>query len=666
MRKPTSTNCFQPFQDTQMKNFIASVLLLFIATVAANAQGSNTSCSNASPFCTGTQFNFPAGTSGEAAEAGPDYGCLGSEPNPSWYFLQIENTGTINIHMVGTNDTIDNTPTNDIDFICYGPFTSLVDVCSQLTADNTVDCSYSGNEEEDVNIPNGITGEYYMILITNFSQEPCNIIFSQNSGSGSTSCGPFNNGPLCAGQDLELVSFFNEVEYAFSWTGPNGFTSTEANPVIPNITEDMAGVYTLVTTNPTETFTGTTTVEISPSPNPSGFIALGDSCTGGSLTFTPDSVFSNAIYTWTYPDGSTHTGNPYIDNNINPSMDGGISLSYEIDGCFSPPVTEFVKVNPNPQPVIEGDNHSCFDGLVQIGLTEVYDSYTWSNSSTQPINFVNQGTFTVTVIDSNGCTGVSAPFTVTNSQPDAQFTGITAFCEGDSILLIGSGTYDSYIWYTTPTSGAPTDTLANNDSLYYGGGQLTLEVTDNFGCTDTINSNIESTLPPVASFTREPSQNTVFVNVPIQFTDTSVPATTDPIDTWDWNFTPPSQDFTDQNPLIAFPDTGVQYITLIVTSELGCIDTTTSFVYIVDDPFVPNAISPDGDGINDYLKIPFLSGFPGNKVVIYNRWGKKVYEGDDYKNDWNGDDLPAGTYFYVVNAPNMKSELKGSVTILRN
>ncbi|HPH82871.1 MAG TPA: gliding motility-associated C-terminal domain-containing protein, partial [Flavobacteriales bacterium] len=93
---------------------------------------------------------------------------------------------------------------------------------------------------------------------------------------------------------------------------------------------------------------------------------------------------------------------------------------------------------------------------------------------------------------------------------------------------------------------------------------------------------------------------------------------------------------------------------------------TTSFVYIVDDPFVPNAISPDGDGINDYLKIPFLSGFPGNKVVIYNRWGKKVYEGDDYKNDWNGDDLPAGTYFYVVNAPNMKSELKGSVTILRN
>ncbi len=53
-------------------------------------------------------------------------------------------------------------------------------------------------------------------------------------------------------------------------------------------------------------------------------------------------------------------------------------------------------------------------------------------------------------------------------------------------------------------------------------------------------------------------------------------------------------------------------------------------------------------------------------MVIYNRWGKKVYEGDDYKNDWNGDDLPAGTYFYVVNAPNMKSELKGSVTILRN
>ena len=51
--------------------------------------------------------------------------------------------------------------------------------------------------------------------------------------------------------------------------------------------------------------------------------------------------------------------------------------------------------------------------------------------------------------------------------------------------------------------------------------------------------------------------------------------------------------------------------------------------------------------------------------MVFNRWGIKVFEANDYKNDWAGDDLPAGTYYYVVSAPNYTT-LKGSVNIFRD
>jgi gliding motility-associated-like protein len=656
---------FIPSQHIHMKNFIASVALLFLFSFVVSAQGTNNSCSNAAPFCTGTQFDFPAGTNTPTSEVGPNYGCLGSEPNPAWYFLQIADSGTVNIDIMGSSNG-GASATNDIDFICYGPFTSLLNVCSQLTAANTVDCSYSPSATEQVNIPNGATGEFYMLLLTNYSNTPCNIIFSQGSGTGSTSCGPFNNGPLCTGQDLQLLSFFNDADVTFNWTGPNGFTSSDPNPTIPNITADMAGTYTLVTTNPTDTITGTTVVEIYPSPNASGYTTLGDSCTGGSLVFTPDSVFSNAIYTWTYPDGSTFTGNPYTDNNIDSSLVAGVTLTYEIDGCVSPPVLQTINIYPLPTPIVIGDSHTCHNELSTISCTQNFISYNWNNGVTQPFIESNQGTYSITVVDEYGCVGTSAPFTITNSDPQAQINGITRFCEGDSIQLDASGPYATYLWYPTPAAGAAIDTLTTNDSLYWDGGLLSLVVSDTMGCVDTLNANIPFTPNPVAEYTYLPFEYRILVNTPIQFVDQTTFPVDDSLSTWNWEITSPLLESNEQNPLIAFPDTGIRNIFLTVTSELGCVDTITHQIYIVDKPFVPNAFSPGGDGYNDYLKIPFLNGYPGNSVAIFNRWGKKVYESIDYKNDWNGDELPSGTYFYVVSAPKLEKELKGTIILIRN
>ena len=71
------------------------------------------------------------------------------------------------------------------------------------------------------------------------------------------------------------------------------------------------------------------------------------------------------------------------------------------------------------------------------------------------------------------------------------------------------------------------------------------------------------------------------------------------------------------------------------------------------DPFgcvIPLGISPDGDGINDYWD---LSGFKIKQLFIYNRYGMKVYSKTEYRKEWNGqqdngNELPDGTYFYVI------------------
>lgn len=80
------------------------------------------------------------------------------------------------------------------------------------------------------------------------------------------------------------------------------------------------------------------------------------------------------------------------------------------------------------------------------------------------------------------------------------------------------------------------------------------------------------------------------------------------------------------------------------------------------DVVIYNGVSPDGDGMNDYLIIDNIEHFPENNVILYNRWGRKVYETKNYNSKNNvfvgvaegngivgsGEKLPAGTYYYVV------------------
>ena len=95
----------------------------------------------------------------------------------------------------------------DVDFIAYGPFTST-DSCDELTAANTIACSYSPNFIENFSIINAQPGEIYILLITNFSNQPGYIQLEQtnsgNTGAGSTDCSIVTNLNFCDGDVTQL------------------------------------------------------------------------------------------------------------------------------------------------------------------------------------------------------------------------------------------------------------------------------------------------------------------------------------------------------------------------------------------------------------------------------------------------------------------------------
>jgi gliding motility-associated-like protein len=121
------------------------------------------------------------------------------------------------------------------------------------------------------------------------------------------------------------------------------------------------------------------------------------------------------------------------------------------------------------------------------------------------------------------------------------------------------------------------------------------------------------------------------------------------------------------NPLIT-PTADITY-KLTVTSTGGCSATDEIFVKVLVSPEVPNAFSPNKDGINDTWNIQYLETYPGAVIEVFNRYGQVVFKSIGYNKQWdgtlNGGNLPVGVYYYIINPKNGRKPLTGSVTILR-
>jgi gliding motility-associated-like protein len=144
------------------------------------------------------------------------------------------------------------------------------------------------------------------------------------------------------------------------------------------------------------------------------------------------------------------------------------------NGCYKTNLINVV-VDPLPTPVIAGYPYACGGPTNLYSDSLIYATYTWSNASTNDSINVGLGTYTLTVTDTNGCSGTSAPVTVTAPVPPV-ITGVTAFCNGDSATLTTTIPYVTYSWSTGGTY----------DSIVVGTpGPFTVTVVDVNGCTIT-------------------------------------------------------------------------------------------------------------------------------------------------------------------------------------
>jgi PKD repeat protein len=450
------------------------IFILFLLTFVWQSivEGQSGTCVESDPFCTGTTYIFPAGVNTGAAEPGANYGCLGSQPNPAWYHMRILEPGSITIQMYST-------PLRDIDFILWGPFNDPVSPCvAGLTGNKIVDCSYSASATEIAVIPNGQVGEYYILLITNFSNQPCNITFEKIAGNGETDCTIIpppvgSNSPVCYGNTIELYAD-PYPGATYSWVGPAGFMSGQQNPVIPNATFSNAGTYTLIiTVNGISSDPISTVVGVFPLPQPA--FTFDEVCFGSPTSFTDQSTVippdqNITSWHWDFGDGNTSSLSNPTHNYAAPGSYNVTLTTYTSMQQCPRQVTHSVQVYNAPY-VDAGDNQEIPNGwTTQLfgnidGGSGIFDimwepagllvNPTLINPITLPLSQTVQFTFTVTD-QTSGC--VDSDNMIVNVTGGALYVQALAdpmeICQGQQVQLSaissgGAGNY-TYNWSSNP------------------------------------------------------------------------------------------------------------------------------------------------------------------------------------------------------------------------
>lgn len=241
-----------------------NLLILFIALTGWGLSQANT-CETANAFCSSQNYTFPNAT-GTTAPNGPNYGCLISQPNPIWYYMEIGTSGTLQLQVSQTGASplpfFPPGPT-DVDFAMWGPFTSVAAGCAMIMSGSTppIQCSYSSDPSETIGIglpggymsgastpPAAVAGEIYIVLLTNYEDTNGEITFSQTSGTATTDCSIVEP-DICSIDDLTAtVSACSPATSLYSVSG----TVTISNPPASGqlIVETCDGIQTVAASAP--------------------------------------------------------------------------------------------------------------------------------------------------------------------------------------------------------------------------------------------------------------------------------------------------------------------------------------------------------------------------------------------------------------------------------
>ena len=292
-----------------------------------------------------------------------------------------------------------------------------------------------------------------------------------------------------------------------------------------------------------------------------------------------------------------------------------------------------------------------------FGLTSINTATTSATPSATTLYYVE-------VSDTSGCPSVKDSVLVT-VVPNPQVSFISDIfngCEPIQVTFTDFSAPNIQSWHWDFGDG--TSSNQQNPSHIYTAGTFspTLTVTTGDGCKGSLNvpNLITAYMMPKAYFDAKPPVASVdYPN--IKFTDLSQNAAT-----WLWDFGDGNTS-TDQNPEHTFEE-GVWNVCLTVKTSNNCEHKICKDVRVVYDRIsIYNIITPNGDGHNDVFIIDNIDKMVESHLVIFNRWGKKIFEASPYLNDWDAEGFADGAYFYVLKYKSFfkEDEVNGTITVMR-
>jgi hypothetical protein len=451
------------------------------ATVSA---GINALASNNGPVCEGASLNLSAAGGSSYVWSGPN-GFSSTLQNPSIPAVTLAASGTYTVTISSGGNCSATTTTN---VTVNSIPTALAASNSPVCQGGTLNLSAGGGTSYAWTGPNGFNSlqqnpvisnvtpaaaGFYSATVTNTAG--CSATTTiQVAINAATPASAASNSPVCAGNALNL---FASAGASWSWSGPNGFSSLQQNPVLPGVTTAGTGIYTVTVTNASGCVsTASTNVTVGTAPV-AGISSNSPVCEGSTLSL---SASGGVSYNWTGPNGFASTQQNPVISNVTAVAGGLYTVTVTNAAACSASSSTNVTVNTglvatasSNSPVCTGTTLSLFAG----GGT----SYNWSGpngfASTQQNPTISgatiaaSGIYTVTVTGAGGCTGsTTTSVAVNNGAVGGTVSGSAAVCAGNNSGTLNlSGQTGSVIrWESSTDNGVNWSNISNTTtSLTY-------------------------------------------------------------------------------------------------------------------------------------------------------------------------------------------------------
>lgn len=464
---------------------------------------------------------------------------------------------------------------------------------------------------------------------------------------------------LCNGVDGQLeIQDFPFVNYQwYNVQNPSVILSTSNTlPFSPFNSSVDVGTYAvqLSTTNANSCINQTIQYTI----NPSGFNPNAGDDNSLSLCREDQQIGLNTFLTNPHDNGGvwTDSNGAIVSSIINPSdfSVGVYEFTYTVNGFCSIADSAAIEITIKDlpaTPVVIVQTPICRGEEVQLNANLVTNAtYFWTGpngfTSTEqnPVipsfNASNDGSYFVyvTVEDCNSAT--QEVVVNSNPLPDFSIDGATSLCIGlNETLTINSVNFDvtlaSINWYFNDIL-LSAQTSSNLQINQIGTYKAIVSIN---GCSSEREIEVVEKVNSFEVVLEQGCNGNEYVIKVVNASDF-------PNATYSW--TGPNG-FVSFSQNITVPNLQLGTYTVEVEDALGC--KSSNFALVENtNCFIPNGFSPDDDGINDYFD---LTGYGVKKIYIYNRYGRLIYDKDNYINEWKGQTndnqrVPAATYFYVL------------------